>query len=234
MNDETKAIALEDEFPRAGDAKPLALALPQQALSCTIVDQPSLERANSLLLGVKHLRLKLDEEFDPNIKKWHEGHKAAVASKRKFTAPLDEAESILRPRIARYLEEQDRIRWEKEQAAERARQAAKEEAVRAAETAMDLAQNGQLEAADEVVERAAERIEKIQTEAPVIPAKPVSPGTYLRETWTYEVVNEALVPREYLMVDKEKLRGYVTYQKENAKVPGVRFFSTKSVSTRLK
>jgi hypothetical protein len=45
-----------------------------------------------------------------------------------------------------------------------------------------------------------------------------------RRRWTFEIVDESEVPRDFCVVDTVRLGRYATAMKDSAKVPGVRFF----------
>ena len=110
-----------------------ALAIRDEAKALAVIDQPTLTAANNALLEVKALRRRFDDEFNAGIAQAYEHHRYLVSQKRRWTDPLDEAERMLKPKIAGYLAEQDRIRF----AAERAAQLAKEAAAKEAEDAAD-------------------------------------------------------------------------------------------------
>ena len=200
--------------------------------SIEVRDQTSLTAANGLLLDVKALRRRFDDEFDPAIARWHAGHKAAVAQKKKFTDPLDEAERIIKPRITAYLVEQDNIRLEAERAAERARLQIAKEAQDASDVATELIKQGNTAEADELIDLAYEKIREINADTPFVPEKPSAPGVSMRETWDYEIVDAALIPRTFLVPDLTMIRRYGQNMKHQANIPGVRFFSVKSIAAR--
>lgn len=52
------------------------------------------------------------------------------------------------------------------------------------------------------------------------------------EKWNFTITNEALIPREYLMVDEVKIRRVVKALKADTKIPGVRVFDEGGVSIR--
>jgi hypothetical protein len=211
-----------------------ALAVINEQMSAlAVIDQDSLTRANGLLLDIKTLRRRFDDEFDKGIKEAHEHHKTLVAQKKKFTDPLDEAERQIKPKIAGYLDEQDRIRFEAQRAAARARIQATKEAEEAADIAFSLVKEGKAEEAKEIVALAHEKIQDIEAETPFVPDKPAANGTTLRTTWDFQVEDESLIPREFLTPDLKKIRGYVTAMKDNGKIPGISIFAVKSVASRI-
>jgi hypothetical protein len=200
--------------------------------SIEVRDQTSLTAANGLLLDVKALRRRFDDEFDPAIARWHAGHKAAVAQKKKFTDPLDEAERIIKPRITAYLVEQDNIRLEAERAAERARLQVEKEAQVASDAATELIKQGDTAKADAVIDEAYAKIRDINADTPFVPEKPSAPGVSMRETWDYEVVDALLIPRTFLVPDLTMIRRYGQNMKHQANIPGIRFFAVKSIAAR--
>jgi hypothetical protein len=215
-----------------GENEQKALTVIRAGSSIEVRDQTSLTAANGLLLDVKALRRRFDDEFDPAIARWHAGHKAAVAQKKKFTDPLDEAERIIKPRITAYLVEQDNIRLEAERASERARLQIEKEAQDASDVATELIKQGNTAEADELMDLAYEKIREINADTPFVPEKPSAPGVSMRETWDYEVVDAALIPGTFLVPDLTMIRRYGQNMKHRANIPGVRFFSVKSIAAR--
>src|SRR5262245_15698153 len=86
------------------------LSVPDRAKCLTIETNDQFVEAGELLKTIKGLRAEIDATFDPIISKAHSAHKEALEQKRKVDAPLVQAETILKPRIAHYLDEQERIR----------------------------------------------------------------------------------------------------------------------------
>lgn len=65
----------------------------------------------------------------------------------------------------------------------------------------------------------------VRTEPPKIA------GQSVREVWCFQIEDAALIPREYLMPDEKKIRGFVNSMKADARVPGVRIWSEKRVAS---
>lgn len=67
--------------------------------------------------------------------------------------------------------------------------------------------------------------------APVILERPDSTigNSMVKKVWTYEIIDETIIPRKFLAVDTVKLRKYMLERKEEAEVPGVRFYQTEQV-----
>lgn len=61
---------------------------------------------------------------------------------------------------------------------------------------------------------------------------PSASGISYRELWSFEVEDFSQVPREYLTPDTDKLGKLARALKDEACVPGIRFFSTKTIAAR--
>ncbi|HWP69550.1 MAG TPA: hypothetical protein VNM36_00555, partial [Gemmatimonadaceae bacterium] len=107
---------------------------------------------------------------------------------------------------------------------ERERQIA--EARRQADEARATAEAAALERAGEHQLAAAVVAEQLAAPPPmvILPNDVKAAGQTFRRRWTFEVVNEAEVPRDFLMLDTTKLQRYAVAMKDSGKVPGVRFF----------
>lgn len=200
-----------------------ALTVPQQATALIITSSEQYETAAEMLLSIKSLQKEIDATFDPIVKKAHEAHKEAVAQKKKIEAPLIEAERILKPKMADYVAEQDRIRKAEE---ERLRAIAlKEEEDRRIAEAAQAEAEGNHEEAEAIVS------EPVYV-APVVVQKttPSVSGISYRETWDFEITDLAKIPKEYWILDKVKIAGVVRAMKGATNIPGIRAFSNKTVA----
>jgi hypothetical protein len=57
-------------------------------------------------------------------------------------------------------------------------------------------------------------------------------GVSAREIMKFEIVNEALIPRQYLMVNEKAIGAYGRAAKAAARIPGVRFYAEESVAVK--
>lgn len=160
------------------------VSVPERARTISITNNAQYEEAAEILKTIKGLRAEIDSTFNPIIAKAHEAHKEAIEQKKKVDAPLVEAETLLKPRMAAYLQEQERIR--------------REEELRLQKQAQEEAERLQLEEAaalDSVGETAAANA--LLDEAPYVPpviAPRVTPrvsGISMRHTWSAEVMDLA-------------------------------------------
>lgn len=200
-----------------------ALTVPDQARAIEIKSNDDFVHAGEILLVIKDLRKQIDETFDPIIKKQHEAHKEAVAQKKKVDAPLVEAENIIKPRIAAWSAEQERIRREEE--ARLREEARKQEEERRLQEAILAEQSGQKDEAEAIIET------PVQVAPVVVPKSvPKVAGVNMVKQWKFRIVNPALIPREYLTPDEIKIGGVVRALKDQAHIPGVEVYSVDNVS----
>lgn len=195
-----------------------ALTIPEQARAIQVVDAVTYSQAGEILITIKGLRKEIGAAFDPIIKKAHEAHKEAKAQKDKAEAPLIEAENIIKPALAAYDREQERLRREEE---ERQREIArKQEEERKLREAEQAEKEGRTEEAQAIIE------EPVYVPPVVIErTTPKVQGISMQKVWKFRVVNEALVPREYMTPDMVKIGGVARATKGSVQIPGVEIYS---------
>jgi hypothetical protein len=202
-----------------------ASGLPVTARTIPIHDEPSSHAASALLTRIKSLRTRLEELLAPHIKRAFEAHRALVEDRRRLEAPLAEAETILKGRLAAFTIEEEHRR-----ALEARRQRAEAQDARNARIWAEVealeAAGYQQEAADIV----AEFVQGPVVPAVVTPARVTAPGISYREVWRYEVIDQAQVPRDYLTIDHTKLGGVVRALKSAATIPGVRIWVERTIA----
>jgi hypothetical protein len=204
------------------ESKPMALGEVMSQVAEAANMMVRVKDADSFLIASNNrkrllaIRKAIDGILDPNTKRWHEGWKAAIATKKSITDPLDSIVSRLAEEIVRWEDEQEAKRLKEEQEA-RAKAMKEEEDLRLAE-AESLQKAGHAEAAEEVL---SSPIEPPPVIVPKIVPKVANQGTL--ETWGgFEVIDQNIVPRDYLCVDEQKVRGYIKAMKSSAKIPGIR------------
>jgi hypothetical protein len=201
------ALALVTTDP-VDELKTQALTWPDRAHAALVVDQPTYITTGELLKGIKALSNQIDEHCDPNIARWHAGHKAAVAEKTTLKAPLTEAEGIIKRTLIAWTTEQERLRREEQRRLEEL--ARKEEEERRLAEALAAEAAGDLDAASAIVEEA------VVAPPPAVIVQSTVPkvaGISFRENWTFRIIEARLIPREYLMPDEVKIRGVVRAMK---------------------
>lgn len=196
-----------------------------QANAIVIRDHASLEVADGLLRAVKTIRARIRDTFAEPIRAAHAAHKAMIAARDKHDKPLAQAEATIKLKRGEYVAEQERKRREEEA---RLREIARRE-----EEERRLAEAQQLEAEGRNDEAEAVLDEPIETPPVVVSAAvPKSDGISTRKTWTYRIVDEAKIPRQYLIPDTRALGSLARSLREKASVPGVEFYAETSTAVR--
>lgn len=215
-----------------------ALAWPERARTLRIVDAGSYCFGGDMLLGIKDLLKQIDAKHDPNIKRWHDGHKAAIADKRADADPLIEAETIVKKALRAYDDEQERVRREAERLAqEQARKDAEARALaEAAAMEREAAATG-----DEALRAEAHEIIAAPIVVPVVSVAKATPkvsGIAYTETWSAEVTDLGALIRyvaahpefaPLLTPNMTALNQQARSLKSLLRIPGVRAVATKDV-----
>jgi hypothetical protein len=181
-------------------------------------DLDSLVRANAVRKAIGDKQKAIAAEL-ARPKSWAHGlHAWFCTLERTALAPLQMLDNYEREQIRAFNDEQTRARQEREREIAEARRQADEARATAEAAALERAGEHQLAAA--VV------AEQLAAPPPmvVLADEVKAAGQTFRRRWTFEVVNEAEVPRDFLLVDTTKLGRYATAMKDSGRVPGVRFY----------
>lgn len=198
-----------------------------QAKELKVIDAASYIAAGELWKAIKALRGKVAATFDKSIKAAHELHKGLVAKKKEHDGPLDAAERIVKQAMSGYDAEQERIRKaEQDRLAAIARKAEEERLLHEAAAAEAEARaNG---ATKEEAAQVADAVIAEPVYVPPIVVQKATPklagGPVFQKRWDFEIVNEPLIPRQYMVVDMVKIRQIVTAMKDQTNIPGIRAF----------
>lgn len=204
-----------------------ALSIVDQAKAVKIVDNQSYVAAGGVWKAIGDMIKEVKDTFDPICDAAHKAHKQAVEKRSKYLNPLTSAQRSVKGLMAAYDAELERIRREEQARLEAiARKQAEEEALLAAIAAEEEAKrNGATK--EEVAEETAAILETPVTVAPVVIPKAVPKmqgGPVYRTIWKAKVINERLIPREYLVPDMAKINGVVRSLKGAANIPGVQVY----------
>ena len=180
------------------------------------------------------------------ILKTVKGRYQEIETKRKeMTSPLDEAkrrimdffrqpleqlsnaERQIKSAMLAFMQEQERIRREQE---ERLQALARVERERldklTSEKVSQALEEGNFEKAGEILDTVAEvAVPTVQLE------KPKAQGIKMVTRWKYRIVDESLIPREYLMPNEKLLASMAIAAKGATKIAGVEFYSESTVSS---
>ena len=130
---------------------------------------------------------------------------------------LEQAKTTVKEKMGAYALEQRNIALERQRLADEEAEEAREKLLARAEKASDDGNHARAV----ILEARADSVQ-----APMIVSEiPKVSGLQLRERWFFEVTDESLVPREYLMVDERLIRAEVNAKEARAQIPGVRIWS---------
>lgn len=199
--------------------------LVEAARSLTVASPDDCHDAAAMMRGCKALEKRISDHCRPSIDMAHKLHKQLVSDEKTLLAVPQEAYRTVDSKVRAYrtAEEEQRRRAEAIVEAERRREA---EEARLAEAA----------AAEEWGDDAeAERLlaAPVQVQPVVLPtAVPRMEGVSYVTTWKARVTDERQVPRDYLIVDMQKLGAMARASKGTLVIPGVEFYSEESPRTR--
>jgi hypothetical protein len=168
------------------------------------------ETAGTFLKEIKAVMKKVEAVFEPIVKKAFEAHKQAKSSLNERLKPLEEAERIVKGKMSTFFAAEE----EKRRAADRAKR--EEEARLAAEheeKARELLDKGEFKKAESVL-NAVEVLPEVQEKAK-------AEGVAMTKVWKFRIVNAALVPDVYRIIDERAIGATVRTLKERASIPGV-------------
>lgn len=166
-----------------------ALTWPEKAAGLAVFDSPTYTIAGEFLKGIKALRARIAETFDPHIARAFQAHRALVKEKADAEAPLQVAERAIKDKLVTYDQAQEQIRL--------AEQRRLQEAARKAEETRRLAEAAAMEAealanGDTALQAEAEALIAAPVETPAIIIEKSTPkvaGISYRVTYAAEVVS---------------------------------------------
>ena len=193
-----------------------------------------LKMAVSMLIGIRRLNKEVDETFDDLILTAHKAHKATTNRKKKFSAPLTVAETIIKGKITEYYTSEvvtQGIQYAED--LKKVREAA--ETVRLAEVE-ELRESGMLDQAEALA----------SSSLAITPVPKPTPtkveGISLTETWKAEIDNEEELYdfifehkewRHLVSFNMKELNTLARMQQESMSLPGAHAVKTKGVTIRL-
>lgn len=188
-----------------------------EANKVVVTDMATLAQANAVRKAIGEKQKAIAAQL-AKPKQWADSlHKWFCSLERAALAPLQILDNFERAQITAFNDEMTRVRAAREQAIAEARRLADQ--ARATSEAAALERAGEHQLAAAVV------AEAIAAPPPhVVLPNEVKAVQSFRRRWTFEVVDESEVPREFCAIDTVKLGRYATAMKDSAKVPGVRFF----------
>jgi hypothetical protein len=189
-----------------------------QTKDVTVTDARSYALAGEHLQGLAALEKEIEAYFRDDKSRAYQLWQSQCKKEKAALTLVQAAGQRLRTERQTWKAEQDRLLREAEQQA--ARQAQQQEQARLLAEAALLEAQHQPELAAAIVEEA------ISAPAPVVVLPSAVPKDLPQRTlYQWRLVNLALVPREFLMLDETKLTRYAAAMKQAARVPGIDFYT---------
>lgn len=203
-------------------------AITTVASSLVVKNDDEYEMAGEHLRQIKSINKNVDELFDPQVKKAHEAHRAAVALKNKFLQPLKNAEGQLKRAMLQFVEDRNaRVRHEQG----RLQRVADEKADRERKALEARAAAAKTEKKTRELEHKAAAV--VAPEVQVSTPQPQAEGISTRKKWKALITNKALVPEYYKIVDYACLNKLGNQTKGTAQIPGVEWEEVTGIAARV-
>jgi len=202
-----------------------AVSIRQLGDNLKIIDTPSYEKVCKDRKLIKGFERRVHEYSDGDISAAHKLHKSLIAKQCELLTPVKCVLPLIDGALRKYTNDQEQKRRAEEiRLQELAR---KQEEDRRLAEAVAIEQAGDKKLADQVIAAPVEV-------PPVIVAKsvPKVQGISYTERWTYRVINPAIVPAEFKMLDEVKIGQYARAMKSAGRIPGIEIYSERSVSGR--
>lgn len=183
--------------------------------------------AAQILDALRTMEERIDTKLGPIIDDAHKTHRALTGLRAEMKDPIVTAAKAVKQRCALWREAEDRKARE-----EAARLAREQQAI---ERAAAEQQAKQLEADGQAASAALVREDAQHAPAPAIhvpSAVPKVAGMVERYEYGYRIVNKALIPDEFWIVDEKAIAALVRSQKDAFAVPGVEVTKTPATSFR--
>lgn len=202
-----------------------SLTMAERLLSVRVTDNASCEAAGAALNKVMGMQQAWDEHTKPNIARWYDGWKAALAEKARVSDQLTRAEKWLKDQIGAWKlklkNEESRRQLEAEAKAVQAAEKDRTKEVKALVRAGEHREAKQLAKRPVVIAPVVARVEQ-----------PVLHKIAVAEKWEFEIVDEAALPTAYTkrVPDLVKIRQTVEAMKGETRISGVRIFARSVVA----
>ena len=211
------------------DLKPEQQAIVKQAEDIStqlstfkIINQAQYEKAGEILKSVKSAYKNVDELRKSMTAPLDDSKKRIMDFFKKPLDVLISAEGAIKKGILAYQQEQERIRVEQERKLAAEAEKKRQEALAKAEAARAEGKEAKAEkyedkAAQVIAPQLASTVEKMA-------------GISTKKTWKFEVTDEALIPRQYLVPDLVKIGKQVRAVGDTVLIPGIRIYPEETLS----
>ncbi len=171
--------------------------------------------ANDDLICISKLKKAMEGKKKEYLAPLKAQTEAIITTYSILMAPIFQATSVTKDKMLVYNTEQERIRQEQEEINRKRQEAADAE----------MRLKGEITEPVNLVEVLPEAPKRVSTDM----------GTSgMVDHWKYEVVDLAIIPREYLLVDSAMLNAIAKKHHDQKQVPGVRFYNEPIIAVRAR
>jgi leucyl aminopeptidase len=192
----------------------------EQSSNFKIVDELGYDTAGKFLQNLVGISEEIEKTFKDSKKKTYEAWQSVIASEKKHIAPVKTAIKAVKFAMSEFLTKkraaEDEVRKLLE---EKARKLEEEKRL---QEAINLESQGKVKEAEKVIET------PIEVFIPKAIEKKIE-GIHSRTDWTWDITDESLIPREYLVVDSKKITAVVKALKEQCNIPGIIVHSEQTI-----
>ena len=215
----------ESEIKVPGQIDTEAIVISQASAGLEVTDKVSADRASEIIVAGKKLIKAIKDYFDPMKKAADEAKRRILETERQELSKIEPVVADLSAKVSRWLADEERRRREAEEARRRAERdrlmLEAELAMKAKEAERIKNESERRVFEDQVINEIAQREAELQP-VPDVPTMSKAQGVTLRDNWSFEIVDESLIPREFLKPDEVKIRSVVIAQKDKTNIPGIR------------
>lgn len=195
-----------------------------ECLSVAVTNQTQYEDCINWIRQIENFKKDLDEKRKTITKPIDQAKKAVMDLFNPYIEKCEKFSSFLRSKANGYLYEQEQLRIaEQKKAFDEAEKKRKELEAKA----KSASENGNEAKAEKLLEKA----DNIQV-AVVAPTVESVAGTAKVTRWKHRIIDETLIPREYLIVNEQALSKVAIAMKGTLKIPGVEFYSETTLAVK--
>jgi hypothetical protein len=190
-----------------------------------------------MLITVAQMQTEIETTFKPMKEAAFKAHRVICQQETNLKAPLVMAEKALKGQIVGYIDAQNRLAREADEANRKAaleqaeREAAAATVDQAIDQAIDLEARGNTQAAEAVLANPAPAPIRYQAPAPTRANVAEVKGVSTRQAWDYRITDFNKIPREYLLVNETAIRSAGKNTQGRIQIAGVEFFPTTVAAT---
>jgi len=198
----------------------------QWATTCEVETLGDYEIAISKMRAMKTLHQFIFDSFEPARKAADLTKKYILEHRDSYLDPLKKAREIVQVKVTAFEGTQEQARRQREEEIRRDQQKRLEdEQLARAQAAKDA---GDEKAAEQILNQPLPPVAAV-----VVPsALPETKGVYTTVSWKFEVEDESLLPRNFLVPDRAKIGKHVRAHGNSDPIPGVRIWPEKGKAVR--